>query len=110
MAKCRSQVKATTIKHEAHIETCAKTSMKSRTCLKVLWLTPRACPIDIEVQHRKSESTPHRTNKSWLNATHRIFGLESTTIDIPLARSPNKATIIVSIPPMYHFQFKNSFA
>ena len=40
MAKCRSQVKATTIKHEAHIETCAKTSMEKlfeTICVKCIF-------------------------------------------------------------------------
>ena len=35
IAKCRSQVSATIMKHEAHIETCANTSIKSRTMPKV---------------------------------------------------------------------------
>ena len=39
MAKCRSKVKATIIKTEAHIDTCPKASIQLRKLLK--WATKK---------------------------------------------------------------------
>lgn len=83
-----------------------------KTCIikvnHLLLLRPKACPIDKELQQRKSVSTTQRTTKSWLNATSRILGRKRTAIDMVFAQKPTHATIIMMTPPIHHFQSRNS--